>query len=285
MKSVGAYEADKKGVVALVTLVLTFMSRDYALMVGDTRICVLDQSGRYSPFSDDAVKIEHVNGLLVCFAGVARFARIPTIEWLHKRFAKSVSDLDTALEELAKELDGRVERSQYRGHTLTVTIAGWAVDDVDTLTPIVATVTNQEPRTFERLASFRHAWRILPTAGGWVATGQLDPSRDKQLHQDLSSILQEPVTPDVLANIFLAYLRDEAEHNVTVGRRAKIATLPRSVLINAQEQEKEDFIVWKVREPVIVAEVPMEIDVAPSDLQIQLYGLDQLDLSQAEIVD
>ncbi|MGN6412519.1 hypothetical protein [Flexivirga sp.] len=266
------------------TLVLTFMSDDFALMVGDTRLCTRDASGSYEPISEDAVKLEHVGGLLVCFAGLAAFARIPTIEWLNKRFARPAPDMDSALSALARELDGRFERRQHRGLTLTVTIAGWVLDDSDALTAIVASVTNQHPKTFERLDAFKHAWKRLPAAGGWVPTGQIDLAREAQLAIALKDALRREATPAVIANLFLATLRDEAGQNITVGPSARIATLPRSILSATRSQGHGDYTVWRARQPAMVAEVPMEIEVSPDMLELELFPLEKLDLSRANIV-
>jgi hypothetical protein len=268
------------------TLVLTFMSRDYALMVGDTQLCVRDaETGKFTPLEGDAIKFEHIRGLLFCFAGVANFTRIPTSDWLRERFERSGLGLDAGLAALAQDLDLRFQRKDVKGLPLTVTIVGWVLDDSETLRPIVATVTNQHPETFEQLASFNHSWSTLPADGGWVSTGQISQQREAQLKQTIEKALQQPVTPDVVANIFLSTLREEAAENVTVGDRARVATLPLPVLHHALERNDDHIVVWRSHEPVLVDGQPMVIELAPDELRVTLVTVDQADFSKARIID
>jgi hypothetical protein len=268
-----------------VTLVLTFMSHDYALHVADTRLCTRTASGVWEPVSEDAVKLEQIGGtLLIGFAGMASFARIPTIDWLKSRFTKAVRDLDPALRALAAELTGRFERRQHLDQVLTVTIAGWVANEKAELVSIVASLTNQDPVTFERYPAFKFGWKEIPTAGGWVATGQIDKQRAARLNAYLARLLMNPVTPDKIVNAFLRTIRAEADDNVAVGHRARVGSLPRAALERATRLG-EDFVVWPTNKPYMSAEIPMEIEVAADQAAIRLVPLSSFDFSEARIID
>lgn len=268
------------------TLVLTFMSRGYAVMVADTQLCVRDeQTGQWVPLEGDAIKFEFTRGLMFCFAGVATFTRIPTRDWLRQRFDKSDVGLEAGLAALARELNVRFQRKDVNGLSLTVTIVGWVLDESDVLTPVVATVTNQHPRTFEPLASFQHKWSPLGGDGGWVPTGQISPHRQAQLQQRLQAELQAPVTPDVIVNAFLSTLRAEAAENVTVGDRVRVATLPRQALDHALEHDDGHIMVWRSHDPVLVDGQSMVLELAPDEVKVGWVTVDEADFSKAVIVD
>ncbi|GGB74272.1 hypothetical protein N798_05555 [Knoellia flava TL1] len=269
------------------TLVLTYVSRDYDVMVGDTRLCIPDpKTGKLIPFNEDAIKFAHTRGLLFGFAGVAGFSRIPTTDWLRRKFEKSDLDLEAGLAALAQELDARFQRGDVKGMPLIVTIAGWVLNESDdSLTPVVATVTNQDPHTFKIMTSFKHEWSVHPADAGWVATGQISPERRAQVQQDLEKVLHPFVKPDVIANVFLRALRGEAAENVTVGERARVATLPLSVLTLAREQDDDHFIVWRVREPILVDGQPTEVELEPDQTAVGLVRVEHVDFSQAYIID